>query len=69
MHDDIVRILSPLLVVAAMAAMQMAQPALRDGAAANLAGGWTRTALATSCHGTRLGNNLGSACATRPAQL
>jgi hypothetical protein len=59
MHDDIVRILSPLLIVAAMAAMQMARP---DMGVSDVAGDWAQPAVTSSCHGTRLGNNLGSAC-------
>ncbi len=63
MHDELVRILSPLLVVAAIAATQAMQPASHNSLAASLVELWNQEPEATAiCHGTRLGNSRGSGC-------
>jgi hypothetical protein len=60
MQDAMVRLFSPLLVVAAMLATQPAMFGARNHDAAR---DWAVKNATGSCHGTRLGNNLGSACA------
>jgi len=61
MEDDIVQLLSPLLVVAALAATQAIQPIIRDMSAASVARE-ANLVVTMSCHGTRLGNHRGSTC-------
>ena len=62
MHDELVRILSPLLIVAAMAAMQILQPANHNSLAAGLVELWEQEPEAATCHGAHLGNSRGATC-------
>ena len=62
MYDDLVQLLGPVLIVAAMTTTQIAQPVLRDVQFPDLAGGLTSTERPASCHGTRVGNARGATC-------